>query len=258
MPAVWRANRPPRPQVTATMGGKPVSGLGADALLDFRLEVTLDGEKLTATEIKELLARSDGLVMVRGRWVEIDAEGLKRTLDHFQQVERAAVEHGLSFGEAMRMLAGADTFVDGSADESGRDWAQVIAGPWLAEMLQGLRSPEGLARVEPGVALYGSLRPYQQVGLRWPLLPHAARPWSLPGGRHGLGKTIQVLSLLLVLKNQAKGEMRPSLLVAPASSLANWTAEIERFAPGLKAHVACDLSTTGQRAGEIRNTDFGR
>src|SRR5207249_11876569 len=28
MPATWRANRPPRPQVTATVGGKTPSGLG--------------------------------------------------------------------------------------------------------------------------------------------------------------------------------------------------------------------------------------
>ena len=108
MPATWRANRPPRPQVTATVGGKAPSGLGTDALLDFHLEVTLDGETLTAAEIKELLAKSDGLSLVRGRWVEVDRERLSRMLEHFQQVERAAAASGLSFGEAMRMLAGAD------------------------------------------------------------------------------------------------------------------------------------------------------
>jgi hypothetical protein len=54
----------------------------------------------------------------------------------------------------------------------------------------------------------------------------------------GLGKTIQVLSLLLVLKHQTAGQQQPSLLVAPASLLANWASEIERFAPGLKAIVA--------------------
>jgi non-specific serine/threonine protein kinase len=54
----------------------------------------------------------------------------------------------------------------------------------------------------------------------------------------GLGKTIQVLSLLLVLKRQDSGRPQPSLLVAPASLLANWASEIERFAPGLKALIA--------------------
>jgi non-specific serine/threonine protein kinase len=53
----------------------------------------------------------------------------------------------------------------------------------------------------------------------------------------GLGKTIQVLSLLLVLKEQMVGERKPSLLVAPASLLANWAAEIDRFAPSLETIV---------------------
>ncbi len=54
----------------------------------------------------------------------------------------------------------------------------------------------------------------------------------------GLGKTIQVLSLLLVLKSQTNGKRQPSLLVAPASLLANWASEVERFAPSLKALIA--------------------
>lgn len=37
--------------------GNAPSKLGMDAMLDFRLEVTLDGEKLSAAEIKRLLAR---------------------------------------------------------------------------------------------------------------------------------------------------------------------------------------------------------
>ena len=53
----------------------------------------------------------------------------------------------------------------------------------------------------------------------------------------GLGKTIQVLSLLLIQKRQDGPATKPSLLVAPASLLANWAAEIERFAPGLNAMI---------------------
>jgi len=48
MPASWRMNHPPRPQVTATIGGKAPSQLGINALLDFQIEVALDGERLLA------------------------------------------------------------------------------------------------------------------------------------------------------------------------------------------------------------------
>src|SRR5439155_23283838 len=68
MPAQWRMNRPARPQVKATVGGKPPSQLGMSALLDFQMEVTLDGEKLSAAEVKQLLAQSDGLALIRGKW----------------------------------------------------------------------------------------------------------------------------------------------------------------------------------------------
>ncbi len=238
MPALWKANRPLRPQVTATVGGRAPSALGKNALLDFRMEVTLDGERLTASEIEELLARSNGLALIRGSWVEVDRERLSRTLEHFREVERAAEDGGLTFAEAMRMLAGADIEHDGAPRHIDADWEQVVAGPWLSKTLKALRSPDGLARVEPGPGFHGRLRPYQQVGVRWLHLLSQLGLGACLADDMGLGKTIQVLSLLLVLRDQVHDKRRPSLLVAPASLLANWASEIERFTPTLKTLVA--------------------
>ena len=238
MPAAWRGNRPPRPRVTGTVGTRPPSGLGQNALLDFRMEVTLDGEALTAAEIRDLLAKTDGLALVRGRWVEIDREHLQRMIERFGEVERTAKDTGMAFGEAMRLLAGADVGVADTDAAPGADWAEVAAGPWLAETLKGLRSPGGLAPIDPGHALQGVLRPYQQVGVRWLYLLVKLGLGACLADDMGLGKTIQVLSLLLVLKRQEKARPQPSLLVAPASLLANWASEIERFAPGLQSLIA--------------------
>src|SRR5205814_7166731 len=141
----------------------------------------------------------------------------------FQKVEQAAGASGLSFGEAMRMLAGAEVAAGETPDG---DWAQVVAGPWLGEMLKGLRSPDGLARIEPGAALNGTLRPYQQVGVCWLYLLSKLGLGACLADDMGLGKTIQVLSLLLVLQGQTNGKQEPSLLVAPASLLANWASEM--------------------------------
>ena len=141
MPAIWRMNRPARPQVTATVGSHSPSQLGMDALLDFRMDVTLDGESLTRAEIKRLLAHTDGLVLIRGKWVEVDRERLSRTLEQFEAIEHRAVSDGLSFGEAMRMLAGASIADGGASSESDDAWSETVAGPWLAETLRSLRHP---------------------------------------------------------------------------------------------------------------------
>ncbi len=257
MPASWRTGRPARAQVKATLGTALPSKLGTDALLDFRMDVTLEGESLSASEIAELLAQSDGLAMIRGHWVEVDSTKLAATLEHFEAVEQAAAMDGLSFAGAMRLLARADAAGPLATPEAGADWSQVVAGTWLAQALHGLRSPQSLHPLDPGPALRATLRPYQQVGVRWLHLLAKLGLGACLADDMGLGKTIQVLSLLLVLKNQGDGRLagKPSLLVAPASLLANWASEIERFAPSLNVLVAHPSVLS---AAELKAVEVGR
>ena len=250
MPGTWPGGRPSRPLIGTTVGSAPPSVLGQDALLDFHMELSLDGESLSTTEIRKLLAGADGLQLIRGRWVEVDRQRLKRILERFESIGKAAAD-GLPFAEAMRVLAGASLEIAG--DEADVDWSQVVAGPWLANTLKGLRDPEGLARVHPGPALKATLRPYQEAGVRWLYLLHRLGLGACLADDMGLGKTIQVLALLLVLRREDKAG--PSLLVAPASLLANWAAESERFAPGLKVLIA---HPSALPAADMRDLDAPR
>ncbi len=194
-------------------------------------------------EVKELLLASRGLAWIRGKWVEVDDERLKRTLDRFREIERLAKEKGLTFAEAARLLAGAnlDPGAAGGeeAEAASADWGQVVAGSWLADTLRRLRGPEGIAGADVGADLKGTLRPYQEVGVRWLHLLTGLGLGACLADDMGLGKTIQVLALLLLRRRERPEVARtPSLLVGPASLLANWTAEIERFAPSLRSIVA--------------------
>jgi len=242
-PSAWASGRPLRPKVRATVGGRVPSVLGKDALLDFHVELTLGEERLTAAEIRALLKGSDGLQFLRGHWVEVDRAKLMQLLEKFRKVEAAAAAGGLPFADAMRLVAGV-AVEEESGDPSDPDWSTVSAGSWLAETLKGLRSPEGLARIDPGASLKAALRPYQQAGVRWLYLLHRLGLGACLADDMGLGKTIQVLSLLLILKHESKAQrtvtptLTPSLLVAPASLLANWAVEIERFAPMLRFLIA--------------------
>jgi non-specific serine/threonine protein kinase len=239
MPANWRMNRPSRPSVEATVGSASPAVLGMDALLDFRVEVTLDGESLTVDEINEILASTQGLALLRGKWVEVDSARLRATLDRFQAIERLSEEEGVPFGTAMRMLTGAEIGTPSDAAPAAQ-WAHVKAGPWLAETLDRCRSPEGLARADPGKALQATLRSYQRTGVQWLSLLTELGLGACLADDMGLGKTLQILALLVALRQgpESGPEKTPSLLVAPASLLSNWALEAERFAPTLKLLVA--------------------
>ena len=106
----------------------------------------------------------------------------------------------------MRLVAGADVSAADIPAGDGAGWAQVVAGPWLAETLKALRSPQGLAGADPGDALKGRLRPYQQVGVRWLYLLTKLGLGACLADDMGLGKTIQVLALLLLLKGESGGK----------------------------------------------------
>ncbi len=240
MPASWRARRPPRPEVQVALGKQPGKGVGADAILDFSVSVTLDGETLTEDEMRAILDGTDGLALVRGRWVEIDRERLRRVLDHWSAFEAAHAAGGLSVVEGLRLLAGAqidETHGDASPEHVA-EWSRVIAGESLAQALAGLRSPEALADLDAGSLLRAELRPYQRVGLRWLWWLQTLGLGGCLADDMGLGKTIQVIALLVLLKKKGGPTYGPSLLVVPASLVANWRAELERFAPSLRVLVA--------------------
>jgi non-specific serine/threonine protein kinase len=235
MPDWWKKR--PRPQVGVSIGEKRQKTFNADAMLDFKVQLALGDEQLSEAEWRKLMAAEDGLVLIRGQWVEVDRERLNEALDHWKKVERAAAG-GLSFIEGMRLLAGApaDLAADGAGDEQQHEWSFVHAGKWLGDMLAELRQPENLAEVKPGAALQATLRPYQETGVNWLWFMANIGLGACLADDMGLGKTIQILALLTVLKKKRpSARAKPSLLVLPASLLANWKAEMARFTPTLRA-----------------------
>jgi len=268
VPDWWRARRPPRPEVAVRVGEKKPNALGMDALLDFSVAVALGDERLTDAEVRQLMASSGGLMRLRGQWVELDRERLREVLAHWERVRREAEQGGLSFLEGMRLLAGvARNDREAGALAAGEGWSRVEAGAWLARTLESLRGPAGLVAADPGADLRGTLRPYQKSGVSWLAFASSLRLGVCLADDMGLGKTIQVLALLLLRKRRARGDEPPHLLIAPASLLANWQAEIERFAPalttllahpsGMPARELADLASADLRGTDLVMTTYG-
>ena len=237
-PDWWTAKNTPRPRVTVSVGAKAPTTVGMEALLDFDVSVALDGKRLTKRELEQLLAATDGLVLLKGRWVEVDRDKLAHVLEHWRTVERQAQDRGLSFAEAMRLLSVGQVAEDPSQreDDERPEWSQVIAGEWLSSKLEALRSPAAGPEIRNNAGLRAQLRPYQAHGVQWLSLLRSLELGGCLADDMGLGKTIQVIGLLnLARKN---GERGTDLLVVPASLVDNWRRELERFAPGLTVLVA--------------------
>ena len=237
LPDWWQSGRPPRPVVQVTLDVAETPTVGVAAMLSFNVRLSMEGVPLTPEEIAKIKASTSGLVTLRGKWVEVDREQLDQILTHWSKVQQANALSGLGFHEGMRYLSGfgpsSQAPGNSGIDEKRTAWSEVLAGKSLHQLLEQLAEPE--PQPQP-LGLRTVLRPYQLRGFAWLHFLHRLGLGACLADDMGLGKTVQVIALLLSLKE--KGVSEPSLIVAPASLLGNWRAELAKFAPGLRVFTA--------------------
>jgi non-specific serine/threonine protein kinase len=172
--------------------------------------------------------------------VEADPDKLRATLEHWKRAEKEAGGEW-SLAEALRALAGLDNkemTPEAGAEAETRVWTGVQAGAWLSQTLAALRDPARLAESGGWGELDSVLRPYQKTGAEWLRFVGELGLGACLADDMGLGKTLQMLAVLTSrAKTKSGHDLKPSLLVAPASLLANWRAEIQQFAPSLRYRI---------------------
>ena len=72
------------------VGNKPAATFGAVEALDFKVEVAIDGEPLSAAELAELMKAREGMTLLRGKWVQVDPERLQSAVQHRQTARATA------------------------------------------------------------------------------------------------------------------------------------------------------------------------
>jgi hypothetical protein len=192
------------------------AGLGLDALLEFRWQLTLGGEALDADEIAELAEAKRPLIRLRGRWVTLDPV----LLEKLRRPPRVR----------MRVMEALGAVLAGSAEIEGETVTVIAAGGLadLADRVTSIASAPAELGAPPG--LVAALRPYQQRGVAWLAAMCDAGFGGCLADDMGLGKTIQVIALHLHRRVAKAG---PTLVVCPASLLGTWEREVHRFAPGV-------------------------
>ena len=199
----WWKDRPRRLEVSVTVGGKPPSTLGLDALLDFSVALTLDGEPISEAEWRAILAGADGLALVRGKWVELDREKLREVLGHWEEARRAARDGPvLPGGDAAPGRGGHRRRRAGRGAGGRGRLVGVVAGEWLATTLAHLRTPEALAAANPR-SLRTALRPYQETGCAGSGSSHASAWAPAWPTTWAWARRSRCIDLLLLLKTAA-------------------------------------------------------
>ena len=168
-------------RITASTPSQPgaVAGrtaVGAVAITEFRHDLAVGGEVLTADELAELASLKSPLVRLRGVWIEVDARRLAAGLRLVGRTGTATV------GELLRLGLGSESeSVEGLPVES------VQADGWLGDLLAG-DTERRLTPVAVPDSFDGRLRPYQERGLAWLDFPAARRSGRAARRRHGPGQ----------------------------------------------------------------------
>lgn len=219
----WWKKKTSSVSLEASLGDQKPSMLGFDTLISVQPKLSVDGMELTQDDIKMLLEQTEGLALLKGKWVEVDHERLRELL---QRLEEFPSE--ITLLDAMRMGIG-------QADEREDVGAVVSNGEWLSEFLLHLRKPETIRKAPLPKSFCAKLRPYQKNGYTWlNYMDHLGFGACLADDM-GLGKTVQVLAYLEKLRCANKNAR--ALLVLPASLLGNWKKEAEKFAPKMSFQI---------------------
>ncbi|WP_091638613.1 DEAD/DEAH box helicase [Micromonospora pallida] len=216
------------------------SGVGLDALVDYRWELALGDQPLTAEELAALAERKSPLVRLRGQWVELDPKRLAA---------------GLRLLRSSGELTVADLLRLGLADEADASLPvlEISADGALGDLLSG-QAERRLTPLDPPPTFHGTLRPYQRRGLAWLAFLQSLGLGGILADDMGLGKTVQLLALLAADPPEAG----PTLLVCPMSLVGNWQREAARFTPGLRVHVhhGTDRARGERFAEAVHETDL--
>ena len=206
-----------RAVVAPTSSPAPVTEamFGVEALLEFRWEVAIGADMLSAEEVAVLAEAKRPMIRLRGRWVTVDPALIEKL--------RRRRSRRLTPTEALAAALVGEIEVDGERVTFRAE------GPLAALAGKLHRIGDGGTEAAPPLGLTATLRPYQRRGLAWLTEMCELGVGGCLADDMGLGKTIQIIALHLAL--HASGLQKPTLVVCPTSLLGNWERELHRFAP---------------------------
>jgi SNF2 family DNA or RNA helicase len=199
---------------------------GQDQLMDFRWQLAVGDDTLSEEEIAALAQTKAPLVRLRGQWVAVDRDQLRRGLEFLARNKAGTV----TAAEILRLAAA-------HPEDAGTPLpvTAIQADGRIGELLDG--SVLNQARLVPVPGDFQArLRPYQERGLSWLDFLSSLGLGACLADDMGLGKTVQLLALEAVHRAESPGDP-PTLLLCPMSLVGNWQREAAKFTPGLRVYA---------------------
>ena len=202
--------------------------LGLGSVVPYQWQVVIGEDVLNEQELIELSEQKEGLVLFKGRWVQVDQKKLTKAREFLS----AQKESSSTLLEAIRMT------YEQNSEELGLPIAGMVASGWVEDLFGSTGGGQSsFERFSQPEGFKGTLRPYQEIGMSWLSFLDRVGLGGCLADDMGLGKTIQLIALLQLERAESAKEVGPTLLVAPTSVIGNWRNEILRFAPELNVHV---------------------
>ncbi len=227
----WWTSQSAGANVSVNIGDSAPAFVGMNAILNCVPSLSISGVPISPEEAEQLLRQTEGLALIKNKWVAVDHDKLRQTLAAYEQVHELLEDGELTLREALALQLMPEKLAAGAKAEVD---IGVSYGEWLQDVTNKLKNPSLVPELSPANAFRATLRPYQQAGLNWLGFLDALGFGACLADDMGLGKTIQVLAFLSVKKQVNT----TSLLIVPASLIANWSSEIDKFYPDLAYCIA--------------------
>ncbi|MBV9712067.1 MAG: DEAD/DEAH box helicase, partial [Ktedonobacteraceae bacterium] len=208
-----------------------MSLMGLDSIVDYSWQIAIGDAMLSAREFEKLVNLKQPLIKVRGQWVELRPEQIEAAIAFFKKKQ---ARKDMSLGDALRIGLG-----EGTA-EMGLPVLDIEADGWIQDALGRLSQNVPLSDIEIPATFQGKLRPYQLKGVSWLAFLKEFGFGACLADSMGLGKTIQLITLLLHERNKLNPPATPpspTLLICPMSIVGNWQKELQRFGPSLNVMI---------------------
>lgn len=199
----------------------------SDSWLDVRFDITgIDEQEIDAV-LASLLRNDQFYTLQSGEVLSLDSEEFQQTSEILTLLRK----NMKNVQGTIQVPRNQGLMIENMLEDNER----AHFSDSFKDMVSNLTHPENFSADLPN-EIQATLRSYQIDGFKWLKMLSYYQFGGILADEMGLGKTLQTITYLLSEKeeNHQKGS---ALIVAPASLIYNWAAEIKKFAPSLRCEV---------------------